>query len=80
MTMCILGFCSFTRFSQIINLCRSDISFEGMYMKLFIEKTKIDVYREVNWIYIVKPTGNLCPVKHYRCYFELSLINKISDK
>ena len=36
------------RYSQISNLLRYDISFEEIYMKLFIEKSKIDLYCEVN--------------------------------
>ena len=37
--------------------------FHDIFMKLFIERFKTDVYREGNWIYIIKATGNLCAVK-----------------
>ena len=48
MTMCVSGFGNFMRYSQISNLSRSDMNFEEIYMKLFIEKSKIDLHREVN--------------------------------
>ena len=49
-------------------------------MKLFIEKSKTDVYREGNWIYMVKSTGNVCPVKILQRYLDLILIIEKSDK
>ena len=48
MTMCFPVFGSFMLYSQISNLHRYDVNFEEIYMKLFTEKSKIDLYREVN--------------------------------
>ena len=48
MTICFPVFGSFMRYSQISNLLRYDINFGEIYMKLFIEKSKIDLYCEVN--------------------------------
>ena len=44
--ICILDFCSFLRYSEIINLRRSDRTFHDKFIKVFIEKRKTDVYRE----------------------------------
>jgi integrase len=36
----------FLRFSELVNLKRSDIQFHPTYMSLFIEKSKTDQHRE----------------------------------
>ena len=77
LTMCILGFYGFMRYSEISNCRRSDITFHDTFMKVFIEKCKTDVYHKGNWIYMIKSTGNLCPVKILQNYFNFALI---SDK
>ena len=46
------SFCGFLRYSQASNIRRSDTDFQPSYMKIFIEKSKTDIYRNHNWIYI----------------------------
>ena len=41
-------------------------------MKVFIEKSKTDIYREGKWLYIAKGDTALCPVGLVRRYFEIS--------
>ena len=78
--MCILDFCGFMHYSEISNLRRSGITFHDTFRKVFIEKYKTDVYREGNWIYIIKSIGNLCPVKIIQNYFNFALINDKSGE
>lgn len=60
--LCVLGFAGFLRYSELAHLRRCDICFFDNYMKIFIEKSKTDVYRDGNWVLIAK-TGNVtCPV------------------
>ena len=68
------------RYSEISNLRRSNVIFHDTFMKLFIEKYKTDVYREGNWVYMIKSTGNLSPVKILQNYYNFALINDKSDK
>ena len=39
-------------------------------MKIFIEKSKTDIYREGAWVYISR-SHNMCPVKHLEDYLRL---------
>ena len=50
--MCVLGFYGFLRFSEIVNLRRSDLKFVDNYIELFIEKSKTDKYRQGAKVFI----------------------------
>ena len=39
-------------------------------MKIFIKKSKTDIYREGAWVYISR-SHNMCPVKHLEDYLRL---------
>ena len=80
MVVCLLGFCGFMRYSEICNLQRSDIYFESTYVKLFIEKSKTDIYREGNWIYLSKSGSVLCPVENLTAYLRLAKVHQRSDE
>ena len=43
-------------------------------------KCKTDVYRQGNWIYIIKSTRNFCPAKILQNYLNFVLINDKSDE
>ena len=70
MNICLLGFCGFLRYQEISNLKREDIIFCNTYMKLFIEKSKTDMYREGKWVYISKCDSQLCPVDNLKQYLH----------
>ena len=70
MVICLLGFSGFMRYSKISNLKMCDIKFFDTHMKLFIEKSKTDMYREGNWIFISKIDSYLCPVKELKLYLD----------
>ena len=42
-TLVNLSFCGFLRYSEASNIRRSDIDFQPSYMKIFIEKSKMDI-------------------------------------
>lgn len=77
LTICLIGYAGFMRFSEITGLRRCDVLFYNSYIKIFIEKCKTDVYREGNWIYISKTDNELCPVKSLILYLELA---KLTDQ
>ena len=49
-------------------------------MKIFIEKSKTDIYRNGNWIYIARSNSELCPVATLQRYLNMTEINEYSDK
>ncbi|KAK3084809.1 hypothetical protein FSP39_019417 [Pinctada imbricata] len=53
-TMCLVAYSGFLRFSELINIRACDIEFHDLYVSLFIEKSKTDQYREGNWVLISK--------------------------
>ncbi|XP_071140495.1 integrase/recombinase xerD homolog [Mytilus edulis] len=75
--MCLLCFSGFLRFSELSNLKRNNITFYDSYVKLFLEKSKTDVYREGNDVLISKTYNITCPVNMLHRY--LSLANISSD-
>ena len=80
LSICLLGYAGFMRYSEIAGLRRCDIMFCESYMKLFIEKCKTDVYREGSWIYISKTESELCPVKNLILYLDIAKITDESSK
>jgi integrase len=70
--MCLLGYAGFLRFSELASLKRSDISFFPSYVKLYLEKSKTDVYREGREVVISK-TGTITgPVDMLDRYLKLA--------
>ena len=70
LTMCLVGFAGFFRFSELINIRRNDIIFYGKYLKIFIERSKTDKYRKGTWIFIAKTCRKTCPVSILRKYLK----------
>ena len=46
LTIILIAFFGFMRFSEVSRLCRSDFIFSSIYVKVFIDKSKTDIYRE----------------------------------
>ena len=46
LTIILIAFCGFMRFSEVSRLRRSDFVFSSTYVKVFIEKSKTDIDRE----------------------------------
>ena len=57
------------RFSEVTSI-KGYIIFTETYMKIVIEKSKTDIYREGTWGYISR-SHNMCPVKHLEDYLRL---------
>lgn len=79
-TMIILGFCGFLRFSELSNLRTCDIVFCSSYIKLFLEKTKTDIYRRGNWTYISAGETKCCPVATLKEYMKLAELQPESNE
>jgi integrase len=79
-SMCLLCYSGFLRFSELVNLRRSDITFFPTYIKLFLVKSKTDVYREGRDVLIAKTGLPTCPVNMLNRYLNLASIENKSQE
>ncbi|XP_076093969.1 integrase/recombinase xerD homolog [Mytilus galloprovincialis] len=68
--MCLTSYAGFLRFSELVNLKRSDIQFYSTYVSLFIEKSKTDQHREGSRVLIAKTSSITCPVSMLHTYLS----------
>ena len=74
--MMLLCFTGFLRYDEAANLKLEDIVFQDSFMKIFIEKSKTDQFREGAWVFIAKADSDICPTKILRKYItEANLVN-----
>ena len=66
----------FLRYSEVSNLRISDIVIHDSFMAIFIEKSKTDIYRYGNWLYLAKLKSKLYPITFLRRYMKLAKIDK----
>ena len=78
--MCLISYAGFLRFSELVNLRRSDISFSEICVNLFIEKSKTDRFREVSNVLIARTNKHTCPVKMLERYLSMSKIDISSNE
>ena len=60
-TLVITGFTGFLRFDELSDLKLGDVNFFPSYMKILIRKSKTDVYRGGDCVYIAKYKSEMCP-------------------
>ena len=58
------------RYDETAAIRASDLIFEPTHMKIFVEKSKTDQYRDGKWLFITNGVTNLCPTKIVRLYLE----------
>ena len=80
LTLCTLGYAGFLRFSELIALRRCDFEFETTFMRLFIERSKTDIYRDGAWVVIAKTQKSTCPVALCLRYFALAPFDQNSTE
>ena len=71
LTICVVGFAGFLRYNELANLRCCDIIFHKSYVKLFIESSKTDVYRDGSWVILAKTNSRTCPFKILQSYIKL---------
>lgn len=79
-SMCLICYSGFLRFSELVNLRRSDITFFPTYIKLFLVKSKTDIYREGRDVLIAKTGLPTCPVNMLIRYLNLANIENTSQE
>ena len=68
--MTILSFAGFLRFDEVVSIKRCDVIFKPGYMKIFLERSKTDVYRVGKWVFISATETRCCPCKNIQQYFD----------
>ena len=66
----VMSFAAFFCYSEASNLTLGDIVFYDTFIKVFVEKSKTDQYREGHWVHIAKMSSEICPVKILKKYIE----------
>lgn len=80
LAICVLGYTGFLRFDELSSLRRSDFEFEDSYMKVFIEKSKTDQYRDGAWVLISRSDKVTCPVNLVIRYFDMAGFEPTSNE
>ena len=60
--ICLLAFAAFLRFDELAKLVRSDVRIEDDMLKLFIQSSKTDQYRDGAWIVVASSRRATCTV------------------
>ena len=68
--ICLLAFAAFLRFDELAKLVRSDVKIENDMLKLFIQSSKTDQYRDGAWIIVASSGKATCPVAMMNRYLE----------
>jgi integrase len=76
---CLLAYSGFLRVSKLLNIQSCDILFYQKHMFVFIQKRKIDIYRDGDTIVIARTGNKLCPVQNLEMYLEWSCNPSDSD-
>ena len=77
--LCSLAFAGFFRFNELCNIAPNHIEFHSQYIKIFVPRSKTDVYREGNYVYISASESQYCPVSVLRKYMNLAGIHDNSN-
>ena len=69
--ICLLAFAAFLRFDKLAKLVRSDVKIENDMLKLFIQSSKTDQYRDGAWIVVASSRKATCSVAMMgNCYLD----------
>ena len=80
LTMCLISYPGFLRFNKIVNTKISDLFFRKTYIKLLIEKSKTDIYRDGAWVLMAKTGSLTCSYDMIRHYLKIANIRKVSEE
>ena len=68
--ICLLASAAFLRFEDLSKLVRSDVKIGNDMLKLFIQSSKTDQYRDGTWIVVASSGKATCPVAIMNCSLE----------
>ena len=77
--LCSSAFAGFFRYNELCNIAHNHIEFYSQYIKIFVPRSKTDVYREGNYVYISASGTPYCPVSVLRRYMHLAGVHDKSN-
>ena len=77
--MCVLGYAGFFRFSELVQLRRCDFHFEDSFVRIFVQRSKTDIYRDGAWVVIAKTFKCTCPCLLTQRYFSVASFSAESE-
>ena len=78
-SMCVLSFAAFLRFSELVNLRRSDIDLYEEHVTLYVAKSKTDKHKQGSHVNISKTGKCTCPYEMLKMYLQKAGIPSESD-
>ncbi|XP_077986135.1 integrase/recombinase xerD homolog [Glandiceps talaboti] len=76
----LIAFAGFLRFSDVVNIKRSHVSFFDSHVSIVIQKSKNDQYSKGNVIHISRSGKTTCPVAYLERYLTLAGISSESHQ
>ena len=77
--ICTLGYAGFFRYDELSNISANHIEQEVEHIRLFVPQSKIDVYREGNYVFIKCLRNQYCPVALLERYMNEADIDPNSN-
>lgn len=77
--ICAIGFAGFFRFDELSRMAASHLEFKEDYLKIFVPKSKTDIYRDGMYVYVKRLESKYCPVALLERYLNVLDIDKDSD-
>lgn len=78
--MLVLAYVGFFRYKEISNIKMNNLSFYDTHVKICIESSKTDIYRQGNTVIIAKTNTDTCPVKCLAHYCKIAELRDGSDE
>lgn len=80
LTICLISYAGFFRFSEIANLKESDVAIYTNHLEIFVESSKTDQFRDGAWVVIARTYTELCPVAMLSRYMHVAAITGDPEK
>ena len=80
LTITLITFCGFMRFSEGSRLRRSDLVFSSTYVGVFLEKIKTHIYREGMWVLHPSFSKQKFSLNQLEYYLALSKTSENSER
>ena len=79
LAICFAAYASILRYDELSNFRIFDLKFYNDYVKIFIRKSKTDIYRQGLWVHTAKTFKRTCPVSILSNYVRQEKFTDDSD-
>ena len=78
-TICVTAYTAFLRYSELASLCCCDVSFCDFFVKIYVYKSKTDVFRDGAYVMLAKTGSVSCPFNLLRRYVSAANLDLSSS-